>query len=133
MPILTNSSCDSMGCIYIIFCLKCDCLYIGETSRSIKTRILEHLRNIKKFGNNLEYSLANINKFQEIAIHFNERGHPQNDFKFCVFEANVTNNEIRKSIETDLINLCLKVNINIINDKYTSSDNICYFTFQNKF
>ena len=104
-----------------------------KTGRTIKIRISEHLRTIRKFSQNLEYSLINLDNFQEIAIHFNESGHTLDNFKFCVIESNVTNPDIRKSIETDLINLCLKCEVKILNVRLPSSDKICYFTFQNKF
>ena len=90
--------------VFFIFCLKCELIYIGETASSIKQGILEHLRNIKKFRikwRNIEYSLINVNKFRELSIYLNKLGHTLNDFKFCVFETNIINNEIRKSIETD--------------------------------
>ena len=68
---------------------------------------------MKKFSQTLEYSLINIDSFKEIAIHFNESGHTLDNFKFCVIESYVKNPDIRKSIETDLINLCLKCEIKI--------------------
>ena len=54
-----------------------------------------------------------------------------NDLKFCIFKNNVINKEIRRSIETDLINLFKNSN-NIINNekKQYSLYKIRYFTFQ---
>ena len=51
LPILipNKTSCESIHCIYIIQCKKCqDKFYIGETSRKFSIRLSEHLRNIKK-------------------------------------------------------------------------------------
>jgi len=110
--------------------------YIGESSRRVKDRISEHLRNIKSFNKDIIKSLINIDKKSEVAIHFNKTGHIIDyDFKFFVFEAGVSNNEIRKSIETDLINLFNRCNVSILNApfKQPGLHNIKYFTFQDEF
>jgi hypothetical protein len=132
LPIRNNSSCDSVGIIYIICCFKCNYFYIGESGRTVKDRIYEHLRNIKNFNYNIINSLININDTC-IAEHFNKKGHNLLiDFKFCIFESKVTNTEIRKSIETDLINLFKLFNINILNNKFKqpNRNKISYLTFQ---
>jgi hypothetical protein len=72
----------------------------------------------------------------EVAIHFNQTGHNYIDnFRFCIFETNVINKEIRRSIETDLINIFKNSNNKIINsvNKQPSLYNIKYFTFQDNF
>ena len=136
LPCKANSNCESIGCIYIIKCMKCEVFYIGETSRRVKDRITEHMRSIVSFRNDIINSLINLDSKSETAIHFNKTGHSiENDFKFFVFESNVTNNEIRKSIETDLINFFKSFKINILNapGKQPGVHKIKYFTFQNKF
>jgi hypothetical protein len=51
-------------------------------------------------------SLIDFDRQSEVAIHFNNTGHNYIDnFIFCIFETNVINKEIRRSIETDLINI----------------------------
>ena len=47
-PSLTkNVTCDTKNIIYCIKCTVCDVLYVGETKRSLRERISEHLGNIK--------------------------------------------------------------------------------------
>ena len=130
------SNCTSKAIVYIIKCLKCNCFYIGESSRLVKDRIKEHLNSIKKFKINLNESLINISGKTEIAIHFNKSGHNLNeDFKFYIFETKLNNNEIRRSIETDLINLFKTFKVKILNRerKQPKIESINYLTFQTKF
>ena len=47
-PIFYSLSCDTSEVVYIIKCLRCDKLYVGETERPLRTRILEHLGNIRR-------------------------------------------------------------------------------------
>ena len=102
--------------------------------RIIVKRIDEHLKSIENFNRDLDKTLINFDNLSEVAVHFNKNGHnTERDFNFCVFENNVNNEVYRKSIETDLINICLKCEVKILNVKLPSSDKICYFTFQNKF
>jgi hypothetical protein len=136
LPFKSNSTCTSTGIIYIIFCIKCKVFYIGESGRSANKRIKEHLNSIERFNNNLNNSLINFDKIPEVAKNFNLKHHNYiNDFKFCIFEANVINKDIRTSIETDLINIFKNSNNLISNDvnKQHNLDNIKYFTFQDNF
>ena len=89
-----------------------------------------------KFKINLNESLINISNKTEIAIHFNKSGHNLNeDFKFYIFETKLNNNEIRRSIETDLINLFKTFKVKILNRerKQPKIEGINYLTFQTKF
>lgn len=136
IPFRSNSNCESIGFIYIIYCLKCKHFYIGESGRKVKDRLDEHLKNIINFKKDLNNSLINLDKCSETAIHFNLSGHDiKKDFRFCIFENNVNNKEIRRSIETDLMHLFKNTNNIIINsiNKQPSLFNIKYFTFQNDF
>jgi hypothetical protein len=130
LPLKSLSSCDSEGIIYIINCNICNCFYIGESIRSVKDRISEHIRNIKKFKKNIIRSLINNNS--EVAEHFNLKNHSLDNFKFIIFEKGVINNEIRKSIETDLINIFKLCKIRLLNNiiKQPNIFNIKYLTFQ---
>jgi len=133
LPLRSFSSCLSIGIIYIICCFKCKCFYIGESGRTTKDRINEHLRNIKNFKNDLIKSLVKANENSAVAEHFNLSNHDvHNDFRFLIFEENVTNNVIRKSIETDLINLFKLFNIKLLNNiiKQPNINKISYLTFQ---
>jgi len=58
-----QASCRSTNLVYYITCQKCDIGYVGETKRSIKERLYEHLRDIKK---NLD---------SPVARHFNKTPH----------------------------------------------------------
>ena len=40
----SDNTCNSVGIIYIIYCLKCQMFYIGESSRTVMIRITEHLK-----------------------------------------------------------------------------------------
>ena len=57
------------------------------------------------------------------------------NFKFFIFDTEVTNDEIRKLIKTYIINLFKNCNLEILNapNKQPGLHKIRYFTFQNKF
>ena len=104
--------------------------YIGESGRTVMNRITEHLRNIKFFTKKIYRSLSNLDKISEVAVHFNLNEHNlTRDFKFFIFENNVNNSIIRKSIETDLINIFKKFDIKILNNKQPNLNKISYLTF----
>jgi hypothetical protein len=133
LPILSQSDCSSISCVYIIKCTLCNHFYIGETSREIKSRIKEHLYNINKMNKDIRKSLKYINYQSEVAKHFNLKGHNISDhFSFTVFISNIDDNTKRKSIETDLINILILKNINIINKKIPNFEYINHFTFHSK-
>ena len=44
--IVHRLTCHSINVIYLITCTNCNAMYIGQTSRPLRTRIAEHLRNI---------------------------------------------------------------------------------------
>lgn len=46
-PILHRITCNSSNVIYLIICTSCGCLYVGQTSRPLRTRIQQHLDNIR--------------------------------------------------------------------------------------
>ena len=115
--------------MYIIKCNICNIYYIGETSKKAKERINEHLNNIKNFKKNLRKSLSNFNSQTEIAIHFNEKKHQESDFNFFIFKNNITNIILRRSVETDLINLFLLFRIPILNKKIPNINSIKKFSF----
>ena len=134
IPFRSFSNCESKGVVYIILCTKCNEFYIGESGRSVKERISEHINNIKRFQKNIRKALIDLDKMSEVAVHFSLSGHHlDKHFKFCIFENNLINNNIRLSIETDVINLFLNSNNEILNKKKPGLFNIEYFTFQNEF
>ena len=73
-------------------------MYIGETSKSFKFRLKQHLYTIKKF--------VPFNKFHNLIVakHFNLKNHTLNDLKTLVFKKDFNSDIIRKNMELDLIN-----------------------------
>ena len=89
-------NCETTNCIYLIECRKerCRQQYIGETGRSIRTRIMEHRGYI------------NNNKNKATGDHFNLPGHSVNDMRFTVLEkVKYDSTEYRKEREKDIIRL----------------------------
>lgn len=120
LPLYTNSSCNLSNCVYIILCIKCDVYYIGQTSKSFKTRLKQHLYNIKKFK-------PFINKTSEVGAHFALKNHVVDEhLRFCIFRANIAN---RLSVESDLINLFLILGKIILNEKIPNNNFIKKFCF----
>ena len=46
-PLVHRLNCTTPGVIYLITCTRCDLRYVGETSRTLRHRISEHLSNIR--------------------------------------------------------------------------------------
>ena len=68
-------NCNTRNVIYLIDCLKCKNQYIGQTGRSFKERIREHLGYIRN------------NKISEpTGLHFNLPGHNISMFKASIIE-----------------------------------------------
>lgn len=109
LPILipTKSFCSSINCIYILKCNKCEKFYVGETSRSAKVRIKEHLNKIKYFiklsvNNELFEDKMSTHKDTEILYrHFAVNHNLETDFSFQIFLTNVLYYRLR--LENDLI------------------------------
>ena len=104
-----SSSCNSTNCIYIIKCVKCNLLYIGQTSRTISIRLKEHLAKIK-YAQNLNSNNHN-QIFQNFLVknqdcynfykHFSLNHNINKDLNFQIFVSNC--NFYRLRLETDLI------------------------------
>ena len=109
VPILipSLSSCNSLNCIYIIKCNKCSKFYVGQTSRSTKIRIKEHIYKIKYFiklynNNSLFEEKISLSKDSEILYrHFASKHNLESDFSFQVFATDVIYYRLR--LENDLI------------------------------
>ena len=122
IPIACQSSCDSTNIVYIIKCNKCDFYYIGESGRSVKIRISDHLRQIRLFKPYEKY-------FLPVPIHFNLLNHTSKDFVFYIFDSNLEDNFVRLYTEAKLIYLFQNIlKVNIINkdipNMYTQVKNI---------
>ena len=63
-------TCSTSNVIYIILCQLCNLIYVGETSKTVKMRISQHLSAIK-----LKYSTV-------VSEHFNLPNHSITDLKF---------------------------------------------------
>jgi hypothetical protein len=109
LPILSDSNCNSTNVVYFIFCKLCFSFYIGHTSKTIKTRIKQHLYNIK-------YCVPFIDSKSCVGLHFNLKNHNYlKHFSFYIFNINLDKFE-RLNYETFFINLFIKCKINLIND-----------------
>ena len=68
-----NFNCFTEGVIYVTTCDICKKQYIGQTGRSLHTRIREHMYDLKK-GKNVS------------GIHYSLRGHTHEDMKVQIIE-----------------------------------------------
>ena len=85
-------TCNSTNLIYIITYSKCQKQYVGETGRKIKTRITEHLRNIRQHTNTI------------IGLHFNTTGHTIKHMPVNTIEKLYKSSNYRKAKELFWIN-----------------------------
>lgn len=130
LPLLipSESSCNSINCVYIISCTKCSKFYVGQTSRSIKVRIKEHLYKIKYFINlflincNFEEKLMSHKDTEILYRHFASDHNLDQDFKFQVFSTNFVS--YRHRLENDLIlilNTRSPFGLNTMSDLYINN------------
>lgn len=68
-------NCNSVGVVYVIECTKCDLLYVGNTTRKLKTRVMEHLNYI------VNPTYTNISN---VARHFIQEHNRSTEF-FCTY------------------------------------------------
>ena len=120
LPICQKSSCDSKGIVYVIKCKLCkDVFYIGQSGRTIKDRLLEHLRDIKNFKPFYNY--------KNVSFHFNLLGHNYLDhFSFFIIINNVDDKYTRIYFERFMIYIFNLNNIKLLNDR---NDVIMNFDF----
>ena len=101
----------------------CNEFYIGESGKSARIRITQHIRAIINFKPYEKYT-------NEVGYHFNLKNHNyKRDFQFFIFKCNVYTKIDRLSIETDLIHLVNMFNPPIINKKIPSRLNIKALAF----
>jgi hypothetical protein len=98
IKLMSNATCQTKNLIYIIICKKCNLFYIGETGKSLKTRISQHLNHIMKFSPFKKY------QDKEVPKHFRKNGHKLSHFKVCIFRSDLNDSNERKKYELDLIN-----------------------------
>ena len=68
-------NCAVRNVIYVVTCMKCDLQYVGQTSRRLKDRALEHKQSITK--QTLETYMVK---------HFGSENHSANDFSIQIAE-----------------------------------------------
>ena len=89
MDINRNVNCQIKNLIYLISCKNCQTQYVGETARSLQSRISEHLGYIK-----------NQKLTKATGEHFNLKGHKQSDLQVSIIEKlNSTSEQFRKQRE----------------------------------
>ena len=66
--------CQTKNVIYCIGCTKCQIQYVGETGRSVRDRLNNHLSDIS------------LKKHTAISIHFNQSGHSKMNLKIRAIE-----------------------------------------------
>ena len=109
LPVLARTNCDSLNAIYVLKCDYCkNTFYIGQT-KTVKTRIRQHILDIKNF--------KPYTKMTSVSAHFNLKNHNYLDhFKFFIIEDNIDDLDFRLKKEATLINLFLKFDAQLIND-----------------
>jgi len=81
-------TCASFNIIYLVTCRKCNMQYVGETGRSLRDRVTDHVSCIK------------LKKDTPIGLHFNLAGHKLTDFTISAIEQFEENSEaIRRTKE----------------------------------
>ena len=108
------SNCQTKNVVYIILCIKCKIYYIGETSKSLATRIYQHLYKIKNFKPIIDDNV--------VGLHFRSTQHCiYSDFRVCIFKSNLEDHTERKNTEQDLIRIFKQCfNSNVLNSKISN-------------
>ena len=70
-PVQGHIDCNSYNVIYLLTCKKCQLQYIGQTSNPLKTRIYQHIRDIRAKAKT------------SVATHFRLDRHTENDVRAC--------------------------------------------------
>ena len=88
-----NLNCDSANIIYVITCTKCTMGYVGETGNTLRTRLHQHLSDIR------------LQKPTAVAEHFNTAGHSLEHFRVMPIEQIPSDQEVhfRKQQESKWI------------------------------
>jgi hypothetical protein len=108
-PILCNSSCTSENIIYIILCKFCNSIYVGQTGKSAKVRLSQHLNDIKRF-------IPFKDRNSCVATHFNIKGHNcKENLLFFIFKKDLEDKN-RLNLETQIIHLFVSIKVKLIND-----------------
>lgn len=79
-----NTNCKIKGIIYLITCKKCNFQYVGETGRTLKDRMMEHIRNVKNKKLNTK-----------LVQHYNSEGHSYLDLSFKILDSYQSENSTK--------------------------------------
>jgi hypothetical protein len=109
LPLLSDNSCLSVNCIYVLKCNLCNVFYIGET-KDFKSRLRNHFKCIKNFK---KFSLDK----NEVSFHFSTLSHSIENLNWFIFKSNIHENNLRKSFEQQLIKIFQCCKNTIINEK----------------
>lgn len=60
VPLKCFGDCLSTHIVFIRICNKCKALYVGESSKTVKERISQHLNDINRFKKNFDISVLVI-------------------------------------------------------------------------
>jgi len=98
-------SCQTKNAIYLITCRKCQVQYVGETGRSLETRLIEHCAD------------ARHNRDTPVGKHFNMPGHSARHISvMCIDRPPKTDIFMRKKLEKDWISklqTCQPLGLNV--------------------
>ena len=97
-PIACSSDCSTSNFIQVIKCKKCRAFYIGQSYRTVRERLNEHIYNINNF-------IPFIKNISSTSIHFNLLNHSLNDFNFCILYKDIFDDDLRRHVEAKLIEL----------------------------
>jgi hypothetical protein len=105
-------TCDSKNIVYLIECKRCGEQYIGETSKTLRARLTDHISNINRYNDT------------SVAQHFNQFNHDGvTDIQVTPvvqlpdFGSKVKNSLARRKVESQLINRLNTMYPNGINEK----------------
>ena len=131
VPLKCYGDCLSTHIVYIIICNRCKAFYIGESSKTVKERISQHLNDISRFKKNLDISLGNFDSCSPLATHFSDLNHDiDKDFNFVIFNKDFKEDLIRKSVESDLINIFLSLGQKLLNKFIPNKLTVSNFSFK---
>ena len=109
-------TCNSRCLVYCLSCRRCGKLYIGETSRNLKTRFREHLQNIDK---TTHLNDDNTNEDANVAAHFNLGNHSKNDVQIKAITFAPHDTIKRRVLEQKLISTLRTMNPHGLNKRTT--------------
>lgn len=87
------TTCNAECAVYLIICKKCKKQYVGETSRSVRRRVGEHLNEIRNDNRTNTFLLK----------HFNNGICKRRHFRFTILHENIANSVVRRSLESNII------------------------------